>query len=196
MAAAPRDPRADDPTRPDPWSISDLPEHPSRLAPELLLRDCTMTPGRASGPGGQHRNKVQTKVTLLHEPTGLSAHASERRSAAENHREALFRLRLLLATRIRTAPAPQDRWGDVRPEFWRARVDAAGKVACNSAHEDYPAMLSLALDVIAQSGLDPRKAALRLACTPSQLIRLVKDHAPAFEAWNAARTAKGEHGLK
>lgn len=179
-----------------PWTLSDLSEHPALLAPELLLRDCTLTPGRASGPGGQHRNKVQTKVTLLHEPTGFVASASERRSATENHREALFRLRLLLATRLRTVPVPRDRWGDVRPDLWRARVDAAGKIACNPAHDDYPAMLAIALDVIAQSKLDPRLAATRLCCTPSQLIRLVKEHPPALEAWNAARTAKGEHGLK
>ncbi len=47
---------------------------------------------RASGPGGQHRNKVATGVHLTHLPTGVSVTATERRSRAQNKSVALKRL--------------------------------------------------------------------------------------------------------
>lgn len=167
------------------------PAHPAALPEEELLAQCEFGKGRGSGPGGQNRNKVETKVILTHRPTGLIGQAGERRSAIENKRVALFRLRLLLATQIRIGvPA-----GDIRSELWRSRV-RGGRIACNPAHHDYPAMLAEALDVIEASGLDPRKAAIRLECTPSQLIKLVKDHPPAMEWWNARRTERGMHPFR
>ena len=52
--------------------------HPSALESEILLRGCTERRVRRSGPGGQHRNKVETGVVLRHESTGVEAEASER----------------------------------------------------------------------------------------------------------------------
>jgi len=165
--------------------------HPATLEPEALLAQCELGKDRSSGPGGQHRNKVETKVTLTHTPTGVAGQAGERRSAQENKRVALTRLRLALATEVRS-PAPV---GDARSELWRSRC-RGGRIACNPKHKDYPAMLAEALDMIDACGLEPKKAALRLECTASQLIKLVKDHPPAFAAWNKERTARGMHTLK
>ena len=86
--------------RPTPRTISPIvPEggnavHPAAISPEVLLRQCVESRTRRSGPGGQHRNKVETAVVLRHEPTGVTAEASERRSQAENRIVALARLRL------------------------------------------------------------------------------------------------------
>ncbi len=165
--------------------------HPAAIEDEELLRQCDLGRSRASGPGGQHRNKVETKVTLTHRPTGISAQASERRSAEENRRVALFRLRLALAIRVR-GPVPD---GDARSALWRERC-RAGRIACNPEHRDFPALLAEALDMIEACGQDARGAALRLECSPTQLIRLVKDHPPAFEAWNAHRKERGLHALR
>jgi protein subunit release factor B len=47
---------------------------------------------RASGPGGQHVNKVSTAVQIRHEPTGLSVIAQESRSQAMNRQAAWRRI--------------------------------------------------------------------------------------------------------
>lgn len=54
-----------------------------------LERDSDIEFFIASGPGGQHRNKVATAVRLTHRPTGTVVTASERRSQYAN-REAAF----------------------------------------------------------------------------------------------------------
>ncbi len=56
---------------------------------ESLERDCDLEFIIASGPGGQHRNKVETGVRLVHRPTGITVTATERRSQHAN-REAAF----------------------------------------------------------------------------------------------------------
>lgn len=61
-----------------------------------LLAECEETFFTAGGPGGQHRNKTESGVRLLHAPTGLSVTATERRSQARNRSAALERLRLRL----------------------------------------------------------------------------------------------------
>jgi protein subunit release factor B len=52
--------------------------HPATLPPADLLKQTQEIHTRRSGPGGQHRNKTQTAVVLLHKPTGIAAEASER----------------------------------------------------------------------------------------------------------------------
>jgi protein subunit release factor B len=55
---------------------------------------------RASGPGGQHVNKVSTAVTLRHVPSGLTVTAQDSRSQALNRQLAWLRLLdLIEATR-------------------------------------------------------------------------------------------------
>lgn len=54
-----------------------------------LERDCDIQYFVATGPGGQHRNKVETGVRLTHRPTGIVVTATERRSQRAN-REAAF----------------------------------------------------------------------------------------------------------
>jgi hypothetical protein len=169
------------------------PIHPAALPEDQLLKRLDHSRGRSSGPGGQHRNKVETKAIVTDLPTGVSAHASERRSLAENQRVALFRLRLALAVRVRL-PVP---CGECRTELWRARCDeATGRIACNPEHADFPALLAEAMDVIWAASFDVKKAARRLCCSMSQLVKLLKDHPPALVELNRARDEAGIHALK
>lgn len=165
--------------------------HPAELPDEELLKECTITRGRSTGPGGQHRNKVETKVMLRHDPTGAQAHAGERRSVSENRRVAIFRLRLNLATEIRHACPP----GEQRTPLWIARC-AEGKIRCNPEHRDYPALLAEAIDNLASCGWDVKGAAARLMVTPTQLVGLLRSHGPAMDVLNRQRKALGEHPLR
>ena len=62
-----------------------------------LLAACRVETYRASGPGGQHRNKRDSAVRLTHKPTGVVVTATERRSQHENRRRAIKRLRKAIA---------------------------------------------------------------------------------------------------
>lgn len=53
----------------------------------------------SSGPGGQNVNKVATRVTLRHLPTGVMVSVQDTRSQAENRRLARERLAQILAER-------------------------------------------------------------------------------------------------
>ena len=57
-----------------------------------LERDCTIEYFVASGPGGQHRNKVETGVRLTHRPTDVVVTATERRSQHANREAAYDRM--------------------------------------------------------------------------------------------------------
>jgi len=66
-----------------------------------LLAQCEVHTYKASGPGGQHRNKVSSAIRLHHGPTGITALANESRSQHSNKTQALQRLRMNIACQIR-----------------------------------------------------------------------------------------------
>lgn len=166
------------------------PVHPASLEPEVLMHDCVLVRGRASGPGGQHRNKVETHVTIRHLPTGIEAQAGERRLAKENQSVAMKRLRLLLAMHVRVE-VPR---GEIRSPLWKSRCKAR-KIVCSPKHTDFPTMLAEALDVIDACGYDMRIASSRLECSASQLLRLVADHPPAIVKFNDERRLRSMRPL-
>jgi len=63
------------------------------LSDAELLNQCEVDTYRASGPGGQKRNKTSSAVRLRHLPSGLSTIAEESRSQHENKAKALKRLK-------------------------------------------------------------------------------------------------------
>jgi hypothetical protein len=172
--------------------MGDQPVHPAAASEAELLAQCTISKGRSGGPGGQNRNKVETKVVITHTATGTRAQAAERRSAAENRRVAIARLRLALAVQFRT-PVPV---GDARSELWKSRTTPDGRVVCSPRHADFAAILAEALDMMAACRWDERRASLRLAITTSQLVKLLRSHPEALSLVNRQRAFKGDHTLK
>src|SRR6187551_1518881 len=94
--------------------------HPADLTPAKLLAECEVRRQRRSGPGGQHRNKVETAIVLVHQPTGIRGEASERRSQAQNMAMAVQRLRVKLAIQVRSPPSDVSELQ--RSELWVSRV--------------------------------------------------------------------------
>lgn len=74
------------------------------LDDDALLKECEVDVFVASGPGGQHRNKTESGVRLVHRPTGLVINATERRSQFMNRLHALERLREKLKQASYVAP--------------------------------------------------------------------------------------------
>jgi hypothetical protein len=168
--------------------------HPASLDPDVLAAQCEFRATRRSGPGGQNRNKVETAVILTHRPTGTSAQASERRTQGENRRVALRRLRFELALTIRR-PIQSERALEYSASLlWRKRC-RGGRIRVNSQHDDFPALLAEALDVLFASEDNPKNAALLLGCSPSQLIGLLKEVPRALDLVNERRRAAGRHPL-
>jgi hypothetical protein len=158
--------------------------HPAALPIDELLDACDVATTRRGGPGGQHRNKVETAVVIRHRPTGVVGEASERRSQAENRRMAVRRLRLALAVAVREPPAA------ARSSAWSAR-SRAGRLAVASDHDDYPTILAEALDELAARGWRLADAARQLGITTSQLVGLFRRSPAAWQAVNAARRQAG-----
>src|SRR5436309_7984355 len=91
------------------------------LTDAQLLAQCDVDTYRASGPGGQKRNKTSSAVRLRHGPTGIVIIAEESRSQHENKARALRRLRQAFFLRLREpvtaeslAPAAAVRGGDCK----------------------------------------------------------------------------------
>lgn len=159
--------------------------HPASLPLSVLAKSCIETRTRRSGPGGQHRNKTETAVVLVHQVSRIRAEASERRSQAENRRVALERLRLRLALEYRTPPRSDP------SELWRSRC--RGRLLIVSPrHDDYPALVAEALDQLVGSGLDLRRASEVLGITSTQLLNLFR-RSP--QAWTAIVRLRASAGL-
>lgn len=71
-----------------------------------LLRAVRVETYRARGPGGQHVNKTESAVRVVHLPTGLRATADDTPSQARNRDLALDRLAARLE-RLRAKPKPR-----------------------------------------------------------------------------------------
>ena len=157
--------------------------HPATWATERLLGECDSKRQKRSGPGGQHRNKVETAVILTHRATQLQGQASERRSQEQNRRVALFRLRVNLALGFRS----DDSQGSPS-QLWQQRC-SAGRIAIRATHDDFPSLLAEVLNLVHVHGGDLKPVTEQLAVTSSQLIKFLKLETRAFQLLNQLRTA-------
>lgn len=161
--------------------------HPACLDDATLARQCRVTFGRGSGPGGQHRNKVETAVFVTHVPTGVKATAAERRSQGQNRHVAQRRLRTKLAITVRTTI----RMNRFRPSALWVQRRQGKALPVNARNRDYPALLAEAMDVVTAMTFDVGGAAGVFGVSMSQLAKLL-GREPAALAWvNRGREARG-----
>jgi hypothetical protein len=152
----------------------------------VLLAQCAVDTYRASGPGGQHRNKTESAVRLRHKPSGLVAHGDESRSQAENKARALKRLREHLALDLRLE-LPADGWV---PSVRLARMIAGGTAPLGERTRqttEYLAAMAELLDVVAAAGAEVAASAARLGITTGAMSKLLTHDDRVLRAVNRMR---------
>ncbi len=155
-----------------------------RLDDAALLKECHQERYRASGPGGQRRNKVETAIRLHHRPSGLVAQAEESRSLEENRVRAIRRLRERMALELRApfdlevpSPAPEV-VGQLGPK---------GALSINRRNRAYPIVVATVLDALEAAEGSYAKAGRALGVTTSQVLRFLRSDPQVWRAVEQAR---------
>lgn len=163
----------------------------SELTDSQLLAQCDVDTYRASGPGGQKRNKTSSAVRLRHGPTGLLVIAEESRSQHENKARALRRLRQAFFLKIREPVTPES----------VAVADAVrgvdGKLHAASARDPhYWPVLALLLDLLEATSGQVSEAAQRLETTTANLLSFLELDDKAWAEANHLRHKFGQRLLR
>jgi hypothetical protein len=159
--------------------------HPACWSETDLLAQCKWTFSRASGPGGQNRNKVETSAHIEHVPSGISAHASERRSQNENRKVALQRLRCKLAIQLRIQATPEDLDLSVWKTYCRD-----GRINVSETNDEWPNVLALVMESLDGNQWDVTAVADLLGTSTSQLVKLLKKESGALAMLNVQRASR------
>ena len=167
-------------------------EHPAMLDDEDLLKHVSLTFGRSSGPGGQHRNRKATACTATHIPTDISGTATERRRQSENRSLSISRLRRTLAVILRRK-IDTGKWKS--SEIWSKRQQG-NQLPINPKHRDYPHLLAEVLDLLFAFDFDLAATAERASISSSQFVKLICHDKLAFVWVNNQRKERGLHPLK
>lgn len=160
-----------------------------------LLRQCEVDRYRASGPGGQHRNKTESAVRLRHRATGVITHADDSRSQHENRARAVKRLRAHLALEVREAIdlaswAPSPRLA----AFLAAGTARLGEKTRQTA-EFWLAIAEL-LDVTIACGAEVAATATRVGLGSAALAKFLTVDPQIVRTINHARAQRGLKALR
>ncbi len=162
---------------------------------DALIAQCEVDRYRASGPGGQHRNKTESAVRLRHRLTGVSAIGEDSRSQAENKLHAVRRLRAAIALEVRE-PVVLEHW---QPSPRLAALVAGGTAPLGAKTRqtgEYWAGIAELLDVLVAGGLEIATAAQRLGVTTGALSKLLTHDEHVLRAVNDLRRAKQMRPLR
>jgi hypothetical protein len=162
---------------------------------DALIAQCEVDRYRASGPGGQHRNKTESAVRLRHKLSGVSAIGEDSRSQAENKVHAVRRLRAAIALGVRE-PVALEGW---RPSARLAALVAGGTAPLGARTRltgEYWAAIAELLDVIVAGGLEIGATAQRLGATTGALSKLLLHDDAVARAVNDLRRARGMRPLR
>src|SRR5947208_1700664 len=162
------------------------------LSDEQLLAQCEVDTYRASGPGGQKRNKTSSAVRLRHPPSGLLVIAEESRSQHENKARALRRLRQAFFLKLREPPPAVLA---AHSEIAEART-AAGRLDVGRKDPRFWPAAGRVLDVLADAGARVSDAAKLLDISTANLIAFLQTDPKLWEQANLLRQRCGHKPLK
>jgi hypothetical protein len=169
----------------------------TRLTEDQLLAQCEVDTYRASGPGGQKRNKTSSAVRLRHAPTGLIVIAEESRSQHENKAKALKRLWRALFLELRD-PLP----AELSPESVAAlpgyanAQNADGRLSMRAKDPRFWPAVGVVLDVLVAVEARVADAAALLGVSTGNLIDFLQTDPKLWQEANRLRAAFGQKALR
>jgi hypothetical protein len=168
------------------------------LTDEQLLAQCEVDTYRASGPGGQKRNKTSSAVRLRHLPSGLIVIAEESRSQHENKAKALKRLRHALYLKLREEP-PKGGWTTAvlasHPDLVKAR-NGNGRLDLGRKDPRFWPVAGVVLDVLQACQARVSEAAQLLGISTGNLIDFLATEDTLWAEANHLRTHFGHKPLR
>lgn len=163
------------------------------LSDAALLEQCSVDHYRASGPGGQKRNKTSSAVRLRHHPTGLSVTGADDRSQHVNKRRAVRRLRQAIALRVR---AGIDLVGYARSDLLSSCVNRRRQLEVGRRDGRYFSAVGEILDLFLACDARVSDAAKRIGISTANLLKFVQNDPKLWDRVNQMRTAVGRQRLK
>ncbi len=160
---------------------------------EVLLSQCGIDTYRASGPGGQKRNKTSSAVRLRHLPTSLLVIAEESRSQHENKAKALVRLRKAFYLQLRESVDPET-VTDL-PEWAEAR-SSGGRIALGRKNPRFWPAAGVALDAVESAAARMSDAADWLGISTANLVHFMQEDPKLWQQVNILRAKHGQKPLK
>ncbi len=170
----------------------------ANLTDAQLLGQCEVDTYRASGPGGQKRNKTSSAVRLRHPPSGLMVIAEESRSQHENRARALRRLRQALYLKLRDELPAADLTPDAlaaRDDYRTAR-DGAGRLDLGRKDPRFWPAVGVVLDVLQATGAQVSSAAALLGVSTANLVAFLAGDPKVWEQANQLRSRFGQKPLR
>ncbi|MBI1830810.1 MAG: peptide chain release factor-like protein [Planctomycetes bacterium] len=168
----------------------------SALTDAQLLAQCEVDTYRASGPGGQKRNKTSSAVRIRHLPSGLIVIAEESRSQHENRAKALKRLRQAFFLKLRESIRAEELSALSQREALASARSLAGKLDVGRKDERYWPLVGLVLDVLEATEARVSEAAKALGISTGHLIHFLESDPKIWEQANQMRTRFGHKPLK
>lgn len=154
-----------------------------------LLAQCRIDHYRARGPGGQHRNKTDSAVRLVHQPTGIVVTATERRSQHENRAHALRRLRAALAFQNRQ---PVDK---PLPD-WLRELCCHGRLVLGERDPRFLHASAVVLDLLVEHNGQVATVAAVLGVSTASVVKFLRTNPAGWQAAQHIRHAAGQPLLR
>src|SRR5438132_12845816 len=167
----------------------------TKLSDAQLLEQCEVDTYRASGPGGQKRNKTSSAVRIRHLPSGLIVIAEESRSQHENRARALRRLRQALYLKVRDEiPAELLNQNGLlmHPVYCGVRSQE-GRLHLGRKDPRFWPVVGLVLDVLQAVNARVSDAAAALGLSTGNLIDFWSSDP---KVWQQANVLRGRFGQK
>ena len=167
----------------------------AQLSDAQLLAQCETDTYRASGPGGQKRNKTSSAVRIRHPPTGLIVIAEESRSQHENRARALRRLRQALYLKLRDEVSAEllTPAGVTALDDYRQARNQDGRLNLGRKDPRFWAAAGVVLDVLQAKGARLADSAAVLSISTGNLINFLATDA---KVWEQANLLRSRFGLK